>query len=74
MKDISNLYPKMLENKSNINKSDIDKLFETRKIMLKNISNIKKTDVDKLFELRKTLGNHWSFSLWGALISDNDEL
>ena len=50
MKDVSSLYPKMLENKSNINK----------------------TDVDKLFELRKILGNHWSFSLWGALIGDNE--
>lgn len=32
MKDVSSLYPKkMLENKSSINKQDIDKLLELRK-------------------------------------------
>lgn len=36
-------------------------------------SNISKSDVDKFFKLRKILGNHWSFSLWGALVGDEDE-
>ena len=37
------------------------------------LSDINKSDVDKLFELRKYLGNHWSFSLWGAIVGDDDE-
>lgn len=35
-------------------------------------SNISKAVVDKLFKLRKILGNHWSFSLWGALGDKNE--
>ena len=35
--------------------------------------NHKKINVDKFFELRKVLGNHWSYSLWGAFLGDDDE-